>query len=169
MKTSTLLAAVAATLCASSFAQAESIPQPRLFAATPTATFNEANRYLTLPTLQIGTQTFTDVVFRIDGGALISVGATPPVVVPVVAETCTVANFTSATFNAVKVGMSFSQVQSAIGCKNNAGMTQRTAANTIYNWGASYATYMIVWFDASGSTVTPAQDDPALFKHSQGF
>ena len=88
-----------------------------------------------------------------------------------VAATCAPSNFTTAAFNAIQVGMSLAQVSQTIGCLNTPLLTSRTTNYIIYGWGSmNYSGSILVWFDASGSTVTPLNNTPGVpFKYSSGF
>lgn len=87
-----------------------------------------------------------------------------------VAAACTAANFTTARFNAITVGMSLDQVKQLIGCTNDTGMTLRTTDFVNYGWiylGSVSATSINVFFDRNGNTVTPLED--GSYKISIGF
>ena len=103
-----------------------------------TATFNNATRYLTIPSVQAGTSIYSNVVVRLDSFAIISVGGEAPVfssvapVSPSAADTCVTANFTIAKYNAISLGMTLDQVTQIIGCKPQ--LSYRSSSEFQYVW-----------------------------------
>ena len=130
-----------------------------------TATFDNATRYLTIPSVQAGTSVYSNVVVRLDSFAIISVGSETPVRSSV-ADICVAANFTTAKYNAIALGMTPDQVNQTIGCKFNPSYTQRSASFTVYTWVASG--FIQVYFDPAGTTVTGLAGN-TLFKTANGF
>ena len=135
-------------------------------AIAQTASYDAATRYLTIPSVRVGDTVFSDLVIRLDGIAVISVGATAPAT-STVTDTCTVANFTTAKFNAIALGMSLDQVSQVMGCKNNPGLTQRASQYVVYAWNSIPAMIM-VWFNPDGTKVTGILGSDS-FKTSAGF
>ena len=131
-----------------------------------TATFNNATRFLTIPSVQVGTTVYSNVVVRLDSFAIISVGSETPVSSSV-AATCVTANFTTAKYNAIALGMTPDQVNQTIGCKFNPAFTQRTQSFLLITWNFS-GSLMQVYFDPAGTIVTaPLGTD--IFKYASGF
>lgn len=130
-----------------------------------TATFNNATRYLTIPSVQAGTTIYSNVVVRLDSFAIISVGSEAPVSSSV-ADTCVAANITTAKYNAIALGMTIDQVNQTIGCKFNPSFTQRGTSYTVYTWIASG--FIQVFFDGAGTTVT-GLNGTDIFKSANGF
>ncbi len=86
-----------------------------------------------------------------------------------VTETCSSANFTTARYNAVAIGMTYDQVNAVMGCKNDSRFTQRYDTHLVYGWVAdTLFQQVLVYFDVSGSVVTPLGSD-RYYKSSHGF
>ncbi|MES2584180.1 MAG: hypothetical protein V4627_15765 [Pseudomonadota bacterium] len=129
-------------------------------------TFNEANSYLTLPNVVVGSTVFNNVVVRVDRFTVVSVGgssSTPPA-----KENCAYSDFTTAKYNAIQPGMTTDQVNQIIGCKFDPTQTVRSQSFVGHYWVANSGGQIAVinvLFDATGSN---ALNSPA-FKTSSGF
>jgi hypothetical protein len=156
MKTSTLLAAAAAALFATSFAHAEtaSTIEPRTASQSSTASYDASTRHLSIPSLQIGTLVYSNVVLRFDGGAVISVGASAPVTTGSIAHTCTTSNFSTAKYNAITSGLTVDQISAQLGCKSNPAGTIRMSGFTMFCWGDPDGAFISVYFNFDGSLST---------------
>lgn len=135
-------------------------------AIAQTASYDAATRYLTIPSVRVGDTVFSDLVIRLDGIAVISVGATAPATSSVT-DTCAAANFTTARFNAIALGMSLDQVNQVMGCKNNPSLTLRASQYVAHGWNNIPALIM-VWFNPDGTKVTGVSGSDS-FKTSSGF
>ncbi len=142
-------------------------------------TFDPSTNKLTLDSVVVNGTVYNNVVLTVNAYAINAVGTSAPYV-PVTApvtSTCTSANFTNARFNAIALGMSFSQVAAIMGCVNSPAFSQHQGTFTIYTWTwmnpSTLQTSMIsVWFDSSGTIVTDAfsgQAPTPYFKSSSGF
>lgn len=131
-----------------------------------TATFNNATRFLTIPSVQAGTSVYSNVVVRLDSFAIISVGSETPVSSSV-AATCVTANFTTAKYNAIALGMTPDQVNQTIGCKFDPSFTQRNQSHLVYGW-SNISSLMLVYFDPAGTKVTALLGGD-IFKSAIGF
>lgn len=144
-------AALALTLCGGAMAQ--------------TATFNESNRQLTMPSVQVGNVVFSNVVVRLDNFTVLASGPGTPIAL----GACTQANFTTARYNAIAVGMTPDQVNATMGCVFSPALTQRGPGYVALAWGATSAQgLVVVFFDANGTVVTPLAGSTS-FKSSSGF
>jgi len=97
--------------------------------------------------------------------------APTPTPTPTVAATCSTSNLTTTAFDAIQLGMTLTQVNQIIGCAYSPDSTQRMIDSVAYAWIPPNSIAMIVvWFDASGTTVTsiPGSVKP-LFKSGSGF
>lgn len=137
-----------------------------LFSAAACAAdvYDPSTGTLTIPQVQIGQTYYNNVVVKLNNITVESVGSTAPVSGPV-SQTCTSANFTTATYNAIAVGMTLDQVNQAVGCAYSPNLTQRATSFTAFVWSDSTA-HIIVYFDASGSKVTLLG---TTYKTSSGF
>jgi hypothetical protein len=102
--------------------------------------------------------------FKMSGGAL----SAPPI--SSVTATCTPANFTLASYNAIALGMTANQVSQTLACANDDTHTIRTADFVSYSWtsASNGQVYLItVYFDAAGSIVRGIGDG-STFKISGG-
>lgn len=134
-------------------------------ATAQTASYDGATRYLTIPSVRVGDTIFSDLVIRLDGIAVISVGQTNPAVA--VAEKCTLANFTVAKLNAIQAGMTASEISQIIGCNYSSSMTTRGVDFVEYVWVSLPDSALIsVFFDANGVKATPFA---GLLKSGAGF
>ncbi len=142
-------------------------------------TFDPATNKLSLDSVVVNGTVYSNVVITVNSYAINAVGASAPyvpVTAPVTAA-CTSANFTNARFNAIALGMSFSQVTAIMGCANNPTFSQHQGVFTIYGWSwlnpSTFQTMLIsVWFDSTGTIVSDAysgQAPTAYFKSSSGF
>lgn len=139
--------------------------------ATPSAyadSFDANTGRLTIDSIQIGNTVYTGVVITI--GSVISVGGSKAAS-STVAATCAAGNFTTAAFNAIQEGMSVSQVNQIMGCQYTPSLTLRGSNYLTNSWSVPGAmTYIQVWFDASGSTVTRSYPSASIpFKTAVGF
>lgn len=130
-----------------------------------TATYEAASQQLTLPSVQVGGTTYSNVVIRLDSFAVLAVGGTSSG--GTVAATCTSSNFTVAKYNAIQAGMTLQQVNEVIGCEPNPTSTVRGQDFVHYTWNTSSSPYMSIgaYFVADGSRVQSGQ----YFKSSSGF
>lgn len=139
--------------------------------ATPSAyadSFDVSTGRLTIDSIQIGNTIYTGVVITI--GSVISVGGSKTAG-STVAATCAAGNFTTAAFNAIQEGMSVSQVNQIMGCQYTPSLTLRGSNYLTNSWSVPGSmTYIQVWFDASGSTVTRSYPSASIpFKTAVGF
>jgi hypothetical protein len=138
-------------------------------------TFDPTTNKLTLDTVVLNGVVYNNVEVTLHSFSLNSVGTSAPYVS--VAAKCSSADFTTAKFNAISLGMSFAQVMSIMGCANSPTFSQHQGAFTIYGWAwtspTTFQTKLIsVWFDATGNTVSDAYSGQAptpYYKTSSGF
>ncbi len=144
--------------------------------ATPLAyadSFDANTGRLTIDSIQVGNTVYTGVVITI--GSVISVGgskaASSTATGSTVATTCAAGNFTTAAFNAIQEGMSVSQVNQIMGCQYTPSLTLRGSNYLTNSWSVpGTMTYIQVWFDTSGATVTRLYPSTAIpFKTAVGF
>lgn len=134
-------------------------------ALAQTATFSESNRQLTLPSVQVGNVLFSNVVVRLDAFTVLASGPGTPISL----GACTEANFTTARYNAIAIGMTPDQVNDTMGCVFTPALTQRGPGYVALAWSpASTRGLVVVFFDANGSVVTPLAGSTS-FKSSSGF
>lgn len=130
-----------------------------------TANYDATTRYLSIPSIRVGDTVYSDLVIRLDGMTLISVGAAVAAG-PTVAERCGASNFTTAKFNAITVNMTVDQVNQVMGCKYNSTLTQRNTSYLVYVW--DYGQSMVaVYFDPDGTRATFYAG--IIFKMATGF
>lgn len=155
--------------------------------SAPTVAWNGANKVvasvgtLTLAFSDVNTGTMTYTIDGASGSKAIkrNVFASPtPLATPQVAAACTSDSFTTAKYDAIKLGMTFNQVTEIMGCAMSPDKTQHQGSFTIYTWWWSnnalplQTKYIYVWFDSTGTIVTDAYSGQApttYFKVSQGF
>ena len=128
-------------------------------------TFDSSTNILNLNQVQYNNIQYNDVVLKLTGYDVQSIGAsaplsptTPPVTPPVDSGTCSSENFTVAKFNAITVGMTVDQVNQTIGCKYDPSHTSASASFVSHNWyykSQNSVQQIILYFDASDSVVTP--------------
>lgn len=143
--------------------------------AFATNTFDPNSKKLTLDSVVMNGVTYNNVVVTLNDYALNSVGSSTPYTAA--SGKCTAADFTTAKFNSISLGMSASQVAAIMGCASSPTFSQHQGAFTITAWAytspTTFQTTLIsVWFDATGSTVSDAYSGQAptpYFKSSQGF
>lgn len=143
--------------------------------AFATNTFDIGSKKLTLDSVVVNGMTYNNVVVTLNAYDLNSVGASTPYTAA--AGKCTAADFTTAKFNAISLGMSASQVAAIMGCASSPTFSQHQGNFTITAWAytspTTFQTSLInVWFDATGTTVSDAYSGQAptpYFKSSQGF
>ncbi|MFC4158978.1 hypothetical protein [Chitinimonas lacunae] len=144
---------------------------PAVLAASALAhanSYDPATNRLTVDSVQVGDTIYTNVVISV--GQIHSIGGSRPATP--VAPTCSSANFTTAAFNAIKVGMTLDQVNQTMGCQYDAGATIRIQGAVVYRWQSLTPTVKMVqvWFNADGTLVTPpGGESTAAFKSSSGF
>src|SRR4051794_31646113 len=112
LKTKSIIAA-AALLCSAIFSDAQG----------QTATYDVNTHILTIPSIQVGNNVYSNLSYRVDSGAVQSVG--PGVPVGIIATACTDANFTLDKYNAVALGMTVAQVNLLFGCQYSPALIQR--------------------------------------------
>ena len=132
-----------------------------------TATFDNATRYLTMPSVQVGTTVYSNVVVRLDSFAIIYVGSETPVSSSL-PTTCVTTNFTTAKYNAIALGMTPDQVSQTIGCKFNPAFNTRSQSHLLITWANSYSSMIQVYFDPAGTMVTGLLGSD-IFKSASGF
>lgn len=87
-----------------------------------------------------------------------------------VTASCTKANFTTAAYNAIAVGMSRNQVSQVMGCTNDPSFTQTYSGYLAYVWiDTTYSTFVAVIFNADGTAVTVPNDGSGQYKGKVGF
>lgn len=130
--------------------------------------YDTTTNRLTIDSVQIGNTVYTGVVVTI--GSVIRVAGTKQAT-STVATTCSASNFTTSAFNAIQEGMSVAQVNQVMGCQYTPSQTLRGSNYLTYTWGVSGTmTYIQVWFDSSGTTVTRSYPDASIpFKVAFGF
>lgn len=144
-------------------------------AALATNTFDLNSKKLTLDSVVFNGVTYNNVVVTVNDFALNSVGTSAPFTAAT--GKCTAADFTTAKFNSISLGMSSSQVAAIMGCASSPTFSQHQGNFTITAWAytspTTFQTTLIsVWFDATGTTVSDAyagQAPTPYFKSSQGF
>ncbi len=90
-------------------------------AAMAANSFDPATNTLSLDSVVVGNQTFSNVVVRIDSYAIKSVGSSAPSAA--VASTCSAANFSLSAYNAIAAGQSVTQVNQIMGCQYTPALT----------------------------------------------
>lgn len=138
-------------------------------------TFDPVSNKLTLDSVVVNGVAYSNVVVTLNAYALNSVGTSTPYTGA--SASCTAANFTTAKFNAISLGMTASQVGAIVGCASSPTFSQHQGNFTITAWAwtnpSTFQTSLInVWFDATGSIVTDAysgQGPTPYFKSSVGF
>lgn len=129
--------------------------------------YDPSTNRLTIDSIQVGGTVYTGVVVTV--GSVISVGGSKQVASSVSA-TCTAANITTASFNAIQEGMSVEQVNQVMGCQYTPALTLKGPTFVVYSWAIpSTTTYITVWFDSSGSKVTRLGGSASSFKDSHGI
>lgn len=132
-----------------------------------TASYDTNTRILTVPSIQVGSTVYPNLSFRVDSGAVLSVG--PGMAADAVAQTCTDANLTLDSYNAVAVGMTVAQVNAVFGCPFTPRLISRSQTETSYGWQSFTGLRNVsIFFDATGTTVTPSAGT-GLFKLANGF
>jgi hypothetical protein len=120
-------------------------------------TFDTSTNILTVPQVQIGQTLYNNVQVKLNNITVVSVGSTSPVSSGNVAATCSASNFSTASYNAITVGMTVAQVNQVMGCAYDTSSTERTAEFIAYKWDdipARGLQFIQVFFDTSGSVVT---------------
>jgi len=138
-----------------------------VIAHAQTATYSSSNRYLTLPSIVVDGTTLSNVVLRLDAGAVVSIGTNAGI-----SDKCAASNFSADKFNAIALGMAYDQVVQLMGCRPDSTKTYRGLFNTTYQWqsSTSYTPYMTVYFDKNAIGVDYLyQDATNPFKTGSGF
>ena len=143
--------------------------------AMATDTFDPSTNKLSLDSVVVNGTVYNNVVITVNSFAINAVGSSAPYAA--VTAACTSASFNNAKFNAIALGMSFSQVTAIMGCVNSPTYSQHQGAFTIYGWSwfnpTSFQTMLLsVWFDSTGNIVSDAysgQSPTPYFKTSSGF
>ena len=81
---------------------------------------------------------------------------------------CTSANFTTAIYNSITIGMTLAQVDQAIGCDNNPTLTIRGDGYVAYDWTTNLGQSISVDFDSTG-TIVAGLEGTTVFKSASGF
>lgn len=131
-------------------------------AQAQTASYDSTTHVLTVPSIQVGNTVYSNLSYRVDSGTILSIG---PGVATSAGVTCTDANITLDSYNAVAVGMTVDQIDSVFGCAFAPRFTTRTQIDTTYVWQSPSRSVSII-FDATGTTVTP---EAGTFKIANGF
>ena len=137
-------------------------------------TFDASTNILNLDFVILNNIQYNNVVLKLTNYKVISVGSSAPVTPTPVSGTCSSANFSTAIFNAITVGMTMNQVNQTIGCSYDPTRTINIATavqNTwLYQNPTTYAVEMIqVYFDPTDSIATPLSGVGSDFKSSVGF
>lgn len=144
---------------------------PAVLAASTLAhadSYDPATNRLTVSEIQVGDTIYSNVVVTV--GQIHSIGGSRPATP--VAATCASANFTTANYNAIQIGMTLDQVNQAMGCQYDPTATVRIQTAVVYRWQMVSPSVKVVqvWFDGDGKIVTPPGGSPgASFKSSTGF
>jgi hypothetical protein len=136
-------------------------------------TLDASTNILNLNQVQYSNNQYNDVVLKLTGFQVQSIGASTPLTPPTgpVNETCADENFTPAKFNAISLGMTIDQVNQTIGCKFEPLFNINGTLYSSRQWQYLNPTtfdfkYIAVSFDATGSIVN-AKSSP--FKIRKGF
>lgn len=133
-----------------------------------TATYNDANGQLTLPSVQVGNTVYSNVLIRLNSFDILGVGgAAPAPTTGTVSAACTMANLTLANYNAIAAGMTLEQVKRTIGCEYTPALTTITTYSITRAWSSGGAV-IIVYFDPTGATVQGMFGSPS-FKGASGI
>lgn len=130
-------------------------------------TFDPATNMLRVPSIQVGNVIYSNLVYRVDAGQVISVGVAQNA--NAIADSCSGGNITLANLNAVQLGMSMEQVQAVIGCRADPIYTVRSQLASHYTWMADGNKSITVYFDPAGTLVTSASPTVVYFKFSSGI
>lgn len=145
---------------------------PAVMAASTLAyadSYDPATNLLTIDEIQLGDTIYTNVVVSV--GQIHGIGGSRPAT-PMIRPTCDATNFTTANYDAIKIGMTLDQVNQAMGCQYDSTATTRVQTAVVYRWQVlkPSVAFVQVWFDGNGKIVTPPNGDAnASFKSSSGF
>ncbi len=138
-------------------------------------TYDETTNILNIDAVVVDGIQYNNVVLRLYGFDVISVGSSVPIDDGTVAETCSDANFTIARYDAITEGMTLDQVNQIIGCKSDPHGTIITGAFVIRGWDNGLLPItggykqITVTFDSTTGNIVKAPSGSTAFKGRLGF
>lgn len=140
-----------------------------LFSVTAKAnTFDSNTNVLTLDSVTVGNQIFTNVIVRLDQYNVISVGSSQPMQSSE-NTICGSDNFTPESYNAIQIGMSLDQVNQIIGCNFDPNSIVRASGLVVYRWSIMEPNLMFISVKFNDTDLTVTNQVLEAFKSSSGF